>query len=258
MRCCPAARNARRLPAVQKRAVLRNSVFCCTQSMSISVVIPVLNEQTALPLLLADLQALRRSGAEIIVVDGGSSDATMQHAQRLADKCIEAPRGRASQLNAGAAVASGELLWFLHADSRVGPALLHALSDELPAACEWGFFRVRLVGRSPMLGVIGACMWWRSRLSGIATGDQGIFVRRALFQRVGGFPQQALMEDIEFSSRLRRVAAPHAFAARLRSSGRRWDRNGAWRTIVLMWSLRLRYFLGASPARLYERYYGSD
>ena len=224
--------------------------------MRVSIVIPALDEEAALPLLLADLQPLRARGMELIVADGGSRDGTVAVAAALADAVVSAPRGRAPQLNAGAARASGELLLFLHADSRVSPACAEALAG-LPAhAGRWGFFRVRLRGVSNWLGVVSRCMWWRSRLTGIATGDQGLFVTRALFASVGGFPAQPLMEDIEICRRLKRFGRPLALPCELESSGRRWDRDGALRTIVLMWWLRLRYACGADPALLERAYYG--
>ena len=224
--------------------------------MRLSIVIPALDEERALPLLLGDLQPLRARGAEIIVADGGSSDATVAAARALADVVLAAPRGRALQLNAGAARARGELLLFLHADSRVPPEGAAAIAALAEAPPRWGFFRVRLLGASKWLGVVARCMCWRSRLSGIATGDQGLFVPRALFAAVGGYPAQPLMEDIEICRRLRRRGAPLAHPALIESSGRRWDRDGALATILLMWRLRLRYFLGADPAALHEAYYG--
>jgi rSAM/selenodomain-associated transferase 2 len=224
--------------------------------MRLSIVIPALDEESALPLLLGDLQPLRARGAEIIVADGGSRDGTAAAAATLADIVLQAPRGRALQLNAGAARARGELLLFLHADSRVPPACVTAIAALADAPSHWGFFRVRLRGASRWLGVVARCMNWRSRLSGIATGDQGLFVPRALFTAVGGYPAQPLMEDIEICRRLRRRGAPRAHPATVESSGRRWDRDGALGTILLMWRLRLRYFLGADPAALHAAYYG--
>jgi len=178
--------------------------------MKLSIVIPALDEEAALPLLLGDLQPLRARGAEIIVVDGGSRDGTMAAAFALADSVLAAPRGRALQLNAGASRARGDLLLFLHADSRAGADTVAAIAALADAPGRWGFFGVRLRGRSKWLGVVARCMGWRSRLGGIATGDQGLFVPRALFAAVGGYPAQPLMEDIEICRRLRRRAAPLA------------------------------------------------
>lgn len=223
----------------------------------LSVVIPVLNEAERLPGLLESLAPLRRGGAEIVVVDGGSHDESIAAARRGADKVLSAARGRAFQLNAGAAAASAPRLLFLHADSRVDVECLRAMRALADApGTEWGFFRVRLTGRSPLLGLVALLMWWRSRFSGIATGDQGLFVSRSLFEAVDGYPPQRLMEDVEICRRLRRIARPRPIAIRLGSSARRWDRDGVLRTILLMWWLRLRYFLGASPDALHRVYYG--
>jgi rSAM/selenodomain-associated transferase 2 len=225
--------------------------------MRLSIVIPTRNEEATLPLLLADLQCLRVDGAEIIVVDGGSPDATRAGAQGLADRLLVSEPGRARQLDAGAAAARGDLLVFLHADTRVSPGAAQAMAQLAQTDAHWGFFRVRLVGRSRLLPLVARCMWWRSRLTRIATGDQGLFVTRELFAAVGGYPAQALMEDIEICRRLGAITAGRALDIELQGSGRRWDRDGALRTIALMWWLRLRYFLGASPAVLHRRYYGA-
>ena len=224
--------------------------------MGISIVIPALDESDALPALLGDLQGLRHAGAELIVCDGGSTDGTPGLARPLCDRVIAAPSGRALQLNAGAAAARGDPLVFLHADSRIpepAAALLGALgSDE-----GWGFFPVRLDGASWLLPVVAASMGLRSRLSGIGTGDQGLFVSRRLFDAVGGFPSQPLMEDIEMCKRLRVQAWPRVPGVSIRGSGRRWDRDGALRTILLMWRLRLQYALGADPVKLAQEYRGA-
>lgn len=218
-----------------------------------SIVIPALNEERTLPLLLGDLEAC---AAQRIVVDGGSHDATVAVAQALAELVLrEVPAGRARQMNAGAARAEGAMLVFLHADTRLPEGAANVIAALAQGEADWGFFRVRLIGASRWLPVIGRLMWWRSRCSGIATGDQGLFVRRELFERVGGFPEQALMEDVEICRRLGAVCRGSALDIEIGSSGRRWDRDGALRTIALMWWLRLRYFLGASPLDLQRRYY---
>jgi rSAM/selenodomain-associated transferase 2 len=221
----------------------------------LSIVIPALDEAAALPLLLADLQPLRAAGHELIVVDGGSSDRTVELALPLSDRVVSSARGRAAQMNTGAAQSSGSILVFLHADTRIDTRAREAL-EQLDSGDGWGFFRVCLRGRSKMLPLVAWLMAVRSRWSGIATGDQGLFVSRALFDAVGGFPPQPLMEDIEICRRLRARATPRALPLAIESSGRRWDRDGAIRTILLMWWLRLRYFLGADPralARVYHR-----
>lgn len=218
------------------------------------MVIPTLDEAQSLPLLLSDLSVLLPA-AQIIVSDGGSRDGTQEIASKSGAQVVESPRGRALQLRAGAARATAPMLLFLHADCRV-PADVCRRIGALPERDGWGFFRPLLVGRSRWLPVVSWFMAQRSRLSGIATGDQGLFVSRELYRSVDGFPVQPLMEDVEICRRLKRVAAPSVLDESLVSSGRRWDREGALRTILLMWSLRLRYWLGADPQRLHRDYYG--
>lgn len=221
---------------------------------ALSIVMPVLDEAGQIEATLAALAPLRRRGVELIVVDGGSQDGTVALARAEADAVLDAPRGRARQMNAGAAAARGEVLLFLHADTILP---LEADRLALRAAAggrDWGRFDVRIAGRHPMLRVVAMLMNWRSRLTGIATGDQAIFVRRELFQRIGGFPDQPLMEDIELSRRLRRVSAPACLPARATTSGRRWESRGVWRTIFLMWRLRWRYWRGESAHRLAAAY----
>ncbi len=221
--------------------------------MRISAIIVTLNEEAHLPDLLADLATFKRAGHEIVVVDGGSVDATRRIAREGAHRVLRGESGRASQLNAGAGVATGDVLWFLHADSRLDCDLFGSL-ESLPSSA-WGRFDVRIARDAGCscgfgLSLVAVSMNWRSRFSGIATGDQGIFVSRDLFQRIGGFPRQALMEDIELSRRLKSVARPMCLPRRVTTSGRRWCRRGLMRTVILMWWLRLAYWLGVSPARL--------
>jgi rSAM/selenodomain-associated transferase 2 len=218
---------------------------------ALSIVVPVLNEAAGIEVALAALAPLRERGCELIVVDGGSRDDTVARARPLADRLIEGPRGRARQMNAGAMAAATPRLLFLHADTR-----LPERADELIAASlaahpkAWGRFDVVIEGRSRMLPVIAALMNRRSRWSGIATGDQAMFMTRAAFEAVGGFPDQPLMEDVEMSMRLKRARRPACLRERVVTSGRRWEQRGVWRTIVLMWWLRLLYALGASADRL--------
>lgn len=224
--------------------------------MRLSIILPVLNEAVGIAACLQSLQALRARGAALIVVDGGSRDGTPTRARPLADHVLTSPSGRARQMNAGAAVARGEVLWFLHADSAI-PAdadrlILDALADERL----WGRFDVCLSGTARALRIIEWSMNRRSRLTGIATGDQGIFVRREAFERVGGYPDIPLMEDIALSKALKRLSRPVCLRQCLVTSSRRWERDGVWRTVFLMWRLRLAYWLGADPARLARRYYG--
>ena len=225
--------------------------------LRISIVVPVLDEAAGIAGALAPLQALRARGHEVIVADGGSADRTMALARPLADRVLAAPRGRAAQMNAGAAAASGTALLFLHADT-----WLPVDADELIAralqSSDWGRFDVRIDSSSRLLAVVAAMMNWRSRLTGIATGDQAIFASREAFERVGGYPQIALMEDVALSARLKRHAAPACLEQKVLTSGRRWERNGAWGTIALMWRLRLQYFCGADPERLARAYRASS
>lgn len=223
-------------------------------SKSLSIVLPVLNEVAGIEASLRALAPLRARGCEVIVVDGGSDDGTLQACQALADKTISAPRGRALQMNAGAQVASAEALLFLHADTQLPPDADASVLEALQAGADWGRFDVHIDGRSAMFPLIAALMNLRSRLSGIATGDQAIFVRRAAFQQCGGFPAQPLMEDIELSCRLRSFNRPACLRARVCTSGRRWEQHGVWRTVLLMWRLRARYWLG-TPAEVLARAY---
>jgi rSAM/selenodomain-associated transferase 2 len=222
----------------------------------LSIIIPALNEADGIAAALASLADLRGNGAEIIVVDGGSSDATIACAQPGADLVMAAPRGRASQMNAGAKRASGDVLLFLHADCRLPRGAAPIVQDGLARSGRtWGRFDVTIAGPHPMLRIITAMMNLRSRLTGIATGDQAIFVRRATFEAAGGFPAIPLMEDIALSKCLKRIGRPLCLRARVVASGRRWETHGITRTILLMWRLRLAYFLGADPAKL-ARHYG--
>lgn len=222
---------------------------------TISIVIPVLDEAPGIVGLLQDLSQARADGVQIIVADGGSADSTVSLALPLCDVLVNAPRGRARQMNAGARQANGEMLLFLHADTQLPEGwmthLRMAMADRKRA---WGRFDVRITGRSPMLAVIGAMMNLRSRLTGIATGDQAMFMRRTAFEEIGGFPEIDLMEDIAMSGKLKRLSAPLCLRERVTTSGRRWDANGAWQTIWRMWRLRLAYFLGADPAILARQY----
>lgn len=221
----------------------------------LSIVMPALNEADGIEASLRALAPLRRRGVEVIVADGGSSDATAALAADLADLVLAAPRGRALQMRAGAAAARGGVLLFLHADTLLPPDADRLVLAGLAGGPHvWGRFDVRIVGRSPMLRVVAAMINLRSRLSGIATGDQAMFASRAAYLAAGGFPAQPLMEDIELSRRLKRQSRPLCLAAPVATSGRRWETHGVWRTIVLMWRLRLRYWLGTPASTLAEEY----
>lgn len=207
--------------------------------------------------VLQALAPLRQRGAEVIVVDGGSTDGTPDVCASLADQVLVGPaslRGRARQMNHGAAQASGARLLFLHADTQLPPDVDVLVAQALAGDESWGRFDVRIEGQSRWLPMVAAMMNWRSRATGIATGDQAIFVQRNSFMQVGGFPDQPLMEDIELSRRLRALQAPVCLRQRVVTSGRRWDQRGAWRTIVLMWRLRWMYWRGAPPEQLARLY----
>lgn len=221
--------------------------------MRLSIIMPTLDEAAGLAAALAPLQALRAAGHELIMADGGSTDGTPALAAPLADRVLAAPRGRARQMNAGAAAAGGDALLFLHADTRLPDNALAAIAAALRRHA-WGRFDVIIEGHSRWLPVIAALMNLRSRMTSIATGDQAIFVTRAAFDAAGGYPDQPLMEDIELSKRLKRLGPPACLGDRVTTSGRRWDRHGAWPTILLMWRLRFDYWRGVPAQRLAARY----
>jgi rSAM/selenodomain-associated transferase 2 len=221
----------------------------------LSIIVPVLDEGEGIAATLDVLADMRAVGTELIVVDGGSRDATIQRARLRADRVISAPRGRALQMNAGAEKASGDVLLFLHADTRLPTDADHLVLNGLERSGRaWGRFDVRIAGRHPLFPVIGWLMSMRSRISGIATGDQAIFVRRAAFNAAGGFAAIPLMEDVALCKRLKRISRPLCLRNRVITSGRRWEQHGVLRTILLMWRLRLAYFFGADPKHLARQY----
>jgi rSAM/selenodomain-associated transferase 2 len=223
----------------------------------LSVIVICLNEGATIATTLAPLAAWRERGAEIIVVDGCSQDHTVQQASPYASRLVMVSAGRATQLNAGAAVAEGQKLLFLHADTippNDADLIIGASIAQTNNPLAWGRFDVRIEGQSRWLLVIAFMMNWRSRITGIATGDQGLFMTRAAFDAVGGFADQPLMEDIEITQRLRRLTRPICLHQKVTTSGRRWETRGVWRTIVLMWSLRWRYWRGESATSLVKDY----
>jgi len=222
--------------------------------MRLSIVVPALNEAAGITGALQALAPLRAAGHELIVVDGGSDDATAALAAPLADTVVASARGRARQMNAGAAVARGDVLLFLHADTVLPPDAAAAIEAAMHSGAGWGRFDVRIVGRSAWFPVIAALMNLRSRLTGIATGDQALFVRKALFSAHGGYAELPLMEDIELSRRLRRTGRPACLRQRVSTSGRRWETRGVWRTVLLMWRLRWRYWRGTPADELARAY----
>jgi rSAM/selenodomain-associated transferase 2 len=225
-----------------------------TTQPRLSIVMPVLNEAPQIAARLAALQTLRAKGVELVVADGGSVDATVAVIGTLADRIIVAPRGRASQMNAGAAASRGRVLLFLHADTRLPDSALADILATIDGGSDWGRFDVRIDGRPALLRVVAFMMNWRSRLTGIATGAQAIFVRRETFERIGGYPDLPLMEDIALSAALLRESRPTCLRETVVTSGRRWEQHGVLRTILLMWWLRAAFFFGADPRQLALRY----
>lgn len=222
--------------------------------VKLSIIVPVLNEADGIPGLIEHLLPLRHEGAELLLVDGASTDTTVSLAGGAGLPVIRAERGRARQMNAGAAQACGDSLLFLHADTRLPDQALQLIGSCLEGARCWGRFDVRISGRPALLKLVAALMNLRSRWTGVATGDQAMFMTRRAFDAVGGFPEQPLMEDVEMSKRLRRLSRPVCIQARATTSGRRWESRGVWRTILLMWRLRWAYWRGVPASRLAEAY----
>jgi len=223
--------------------------------MRLSIVVPTLEEAASITATLAALQPLRAGGHEVLVVDGGSRDATPLIARLLCDRMLAAPAGRALQMNAGARAARGDVLVFLHADTLLPVTAAEDIAGALARGARWGRFDVTIRGKPRVLKLVGFMMSWRSRATGIATGDQAIFMRREAFDDAGGFPVIPLMEDVAMSKRLKKTAgAPACLRTRVTTSGRRWETHGPWRTIFTMWRLRLAYALGADPAALARQY----
>nr|WP_295768228.1 TIGR04283 family arsenosugar biosynthesis glycosyltransferase [Rhodoferax sp.] len=245
---------------------------------TLSIIMPVLNEGPGIAQTLLALAPLRARGVQVIVVDGGSADDTVEQARQvlqalpvlggaiIADndavpsdarawQIVSAPHGRAAQMNAGARQSVGATLLFLHADTHLPPAADTLVARALNRGSHhWGRFDVHIAGQYGMLRVIAALMNVRSRWTGIATGDQALFMTRVAFEKVGGFPAQPLMEDVEMSKRLLRLSRPACLRQRVVTSGRRWETRGVWRTVLLMWRLRFAYWRGVSPERLAGRY----
>jgi rSAM/selenodomain-associated transferase 2 len=217
--------------------------------MKFSIIIPTLNEEKTIEGCLSALQPLRNE-CEIIIADGDSTDNTRMLASPLADKVITSAKGRARQMNKGASYATGEVLIFLHADTCLPENALQLIQQKISSTRLWGRFDIQLSGKHFMLMVIAQMMNWRSRLTGIATGDQVIFVTHPTFEKVGKYPEIDLMEDIALCKALKKISPPICLKDKVISSGRRWERNGIFKTMLLMWSIRLRYFFGTDPQTL--------
>jgi len=222
--------------------------------VKISIIIPVLNEEINLSRISSHLQSIRHQGHEVIIVDGGSADNTLAIAHEVTDMVIVSKAGRALQMNSGASVASGEVLLFLHADTFLPDNAIQIVSDSFRRKNYWGRFDVRLSSSKYVYRLIEGLMNLRSSITSIATGDQAIFIEKDLFDRVGGFPEIVLMEDVEISRQLKKISRPVCLKQKVITSSRRWESNGVVATVLLMWKLRLYYFLGVSPEKLNQLY----
>ena len=242
-----------------------------TAIATISIIIPVLNEADNLLLLFDNINKLKPNPQQVILVDGGSNDDSIDIIQSFINKLkpdndrkidwqmTESKAGRALQMNTGAALATGDVLLFLHADTQLPLHAIDSVSEAMKRA-EWGRFDVQIASRQPTLRLVSQMINWRSRLSGIATGDQAIFISQSLFERIGNYPNQALMEDVELckqlkGKQLKSIAKPACLKSQVITSARRWQRHGTWRTIILMWHLRFDYWRGVSADNIKARYY---
>lgn len=233
---------------------------------TVSIIIPILDEANNLPRLFANINNLNPAPQQVILVDGGSKDNSIAIALDLIKnlklnnhssidwQIIESKAGRALQMNTGAALATGDILLFLHADTQLPIPAIFDITTAMQTA-EWGRFDVQLDSRLPMLWLVSQMMNWRSKLSGIATGDQAIFIKKTLFTKIGGYPKQSLMEDVELCKRLKSIAKPACLNSKVITSARRWQQHGTWRTIILMWQLRYDYWRGVSADVIKARYY---
>ena len=219
-----------------------------------TIIIPTLNEEAEIQACLMQLQGLRAQGFEVIVADGRSLDNTPQLVEGLCDQFISAQRGRAAQMNAAVLRAKGEIIFFLHVDTRLPEKfseLIHSIKAD--TFC-WGRFDVQLSGQHWSFRVIESMMNLRSRLTGIATGDQVIFMSKKLYREVGGFPEIELMEDIAMSRTLKNICLPLCLRQKVLTSSRRWERHGIISTIIKMWWLRFSFFIGIDPTTLSRKY----
>lgn len=222
--------------------------------MKISIIIPVLNEEVTLSKISSHLQSIKNQGHEIVVVDGGSNDNTLTVAHEITDLVIICPPGRAMQMNNGAAVATGDVFLFLHADTFLPDNIVQIISDLSEKENVWGRFDVRLSSHKTIYRIIERLINFRSCVTSIATGDQAIFIEKNLFNHIGGFPEIALMEDVEISRQLKKISAPVCVKYKVTTSSRRWETKGVVATVLMMWKLRLYYFFGVSPDKLNQLY----
>lgn len=237
-----------------------------TAKAPVSIIIPILNEADNLPHLFANINSLNPVPQQVILVDGSSKDNSFSIAQNLIENLIikncstidwqvmESVAGRALQMNRGAELATSDILLFLHADTQLPSQAISDITTAMQTA-EWGRFDVQLDSRQPMLWIVSQFINWRSRLTSIVTGDQAIFISKDLFNKIGGYPKQALMEDVELCKRLKGIAEPTCLSSKVITSARRWQQHGTWRTIILMWQLRFDYWRGVSADNIKARYY---
>ena len=223
------------------------------KKISLSIIIPVRNEASHLPSLLNALQKRKSDNTEVIVVDGCSEDDTLNVICQKKNRILRSEPGRAQQMNTGARHAKGKYLWFLHADSKVDFDFESIIESGLKNK-KWGWFNIRLSNTKIIFRVIESMMNYRSKITSVATGDQGIFIHKNIFIEQGLFPSIALMEDVKFSKKIRSSESPFISDTPLETSARRWEENGPIRTIFKMWTLRLLFFLGASPNWLDKQY----
>jgi len=221
--------------------------------MLISIIIPTLNEESAMQTLLKQLQVHRQQGHEVIVVDGRSTDKTVSISKMLSDKVISSEPGRAMQMNSGASQAKYNVFWFLHADTLIPENSIEDIQQALTIS-EWGWFNIKLSGTNILFRLIERMINLRSCFSGVATGDQGIFVKRKTFESANGYPNIPLMEDVALSKKLNKTSKPFCLKESLITSSRRWEQKGIMSTVLLMWRLRFLYWLGVSPDKLATQY----
>ena len=224
--------------------------------MKFSIIIPVLNDNLSLSHLLPVIHPLVNSSVEVIVVDGGSGpELSIDTEQWPGIVVTHSAPGRAIQMNQGARIAKGDMLWFLHADTSFAMPCYQYLEAIKGSKSDWGRFNIRLSGKALIFRLISFCINCRSRLTGVSSGDQGIFIDKDLFDSINGFANIPLMEDIELCKRLKRLSKPVALKQTLITSSRRWEKNGVIKTILLMWKIRLLYFFGTDPDKLHQLYY---